>query len=348
MKKIILWIATFATMLGAAVAQEDLEPLPVPVTNNAVVAVKVDGQMLVYSFMGLGASKKPDSVKNAAYALNLRYNKWTTIRSVQGSGRLGATAAAVGNEVFLMGGYVPDKSGLQAVVSDVSVYVPLALRWYRGPDLLTPVRDAVAGEYHDRFIYVVGGYSRTGPTNEVQVYDTVSKLWSQATPYPGPAVFGHAGAVVGDAIIYVDGAKVSGEKTGPRYVASDECWMGKIDRKDPKKITWTKLPPHPGTARYRIAAGGSDRDGKAYFAGGSSEIYDYTGVGLGGTPAEPSPTVFDYNVKRDAWETILESDPNPMMDHQGMAVTSDDLIVVGGMGKGQKVEARVRSLPKGK
>jgi hypothetical protein len=153
---------------------------------------------------------------------------------------------------------------------------------------------------------------------------------------------------VDDTIIYVDGAKASGVTTGPRWVASDECWMGKIDHKDPKKITWSKLPPHPGTARYRIASGGSDKDDKVYFAGGSSEIYDYTGIGLDGKPAEPSPIVFDYNVKRDAWETILENDPNPTMDHQGMAVTSDGLIVVGGMGKGQKVEARVRSLPKGK
>jgi N-acetylneuraminic acid mutarotase len=42
----------------------------------------------VYSFMGLGASKRWDAVKNEAYAFNPRFNKWTTIRSVQGTGRL--------------------------------------------------------------------------------------------------------------------------------------------------------------------------------------------------------------------------------------------------------------------
>jgi hypothetical protein len=36
------------------------------------------------------------------------------------------------------------------------------------------------------------------------------------------------------------------------------------------------------------------------------------------------------------------------MDHHGMAVTSDALIVVGGMGKDQKVQATVQSLPKEK
>jgi len=334
--------------LGMGHAQENREPLPVPLTNNVVVALKVSGQTLVYSFMGLDSSKKPDGVKNSSYALNLKYNKWTTIRSVQGPGRLGATAAGVGEEIFVIGGFVPDKSGLQAILADVSVYSPLALRWYRGPDLLTPVRDAMSAEYRERYIYVVGGFSKSGPTNDVQLYDTASKEWSKATAYPGPAVFGHAGTIVGDTIIYVDGAKASGATQGARYVPSDECWMGKIDRKDPKKITWSKLPAHPGTARYRIAAGAGDKEGKAYFAGGSYIIYDYAGVGLDGTGAEPSPVVFDFSLKRNAWETILDKDPTPTMDHHGMAVTSDGLIVVGGMAKGQKVTAAVRGLPKGK
>jgi len=348
MKKLGFLIVVAVAGLGTGYAQESLEPLPVPLTNNAVVAVKVAGQTLVYSFMGLDSSKKPDAVKNSAYALNLKYNKWTTIRSVQGSGRLGASAAAVGEEVFVIGGFVPDKSGLQAIVADVSVYSPLALRWYRGPDLLTPVRDAVAAEYRERYVYVVGGFSKSGPINDVQVYDTVTKEWSKATAYPGAAVFGHAGTIVGDTIIYVDGAKASPATQGLRYVASDECWMGKIDRKDPRKITWSKLPGHPGTARYRIAAGGAGKEGKAYFSGGTDIVYDYTGVGFDGTGAEPSPVVFDYNLKREAWETILDNDRNPTMDHRGMAVTSDGLIVVGGMAKAQKVTAAVRVLPRGK
>jgi N-acetylneuraminic acid mutarotase len=334
--------------LGTAAAQQELQPLPAPITNNSVTSVKVQGQTLVYSFMGLGPSKNFEAIKNSAYALNVKYDKWTTIRSIQGSGRLGAVAVTVGEEVFVMGGYVPDKSGLQAIVADTSVYEPVGLRWYRGPDLPIAVRDAAAGEYRDRYVYVIGGFSSKGPTNAVQLYDTISKQWAQATPYPGAAVFGHAGTVVGDTIIYIDGAKASGAKTGSPWSASDECWMGKIDRKDPKKIEWSKLPAHPGPARYRIAAGASDKDGKAYFAGGSAEVYDYNGIGLDGKPAEPSPVVFDYNVKRSEWETITDKAPNPTMDHHGMAVTSDALIIVGGMGKDQKVEARVQSLPKEK
>lgn len=348
MRTIGILLAFIAATLATATAQDEPDPLPVPLTNNAVTSVKVQGQTLVYSFMGLGASKTWDAVKNSAYALNVKYGRWTTIRSIQGSGRLGAAAVSVGEEVFVVGGYVPDKSGQQTIVADVSVYEPNGLRWYRGPDLPIAVRDAAAGEYHDRYVYVIGGFSTKGPSNAVQVYDTVGKQWAQATPYPGPAVFGHAGTVVGDTIIYVDGAKASGAKTGNLWVTSDECWMGKIDRKDPKKIEWSKLATHPGNARYRIAAGASDKDGKAYFAGGSAEVYDYNGIGLDGKPAEPSPVVFDYSVKHGAWETITDKGPKPTMDHRGMAVTSDALIIVGGMGKDQKVQATVQSLPKEK
>jgi N-acetylneuraminic acid mutarotase len=327
---------------------EELQPLPTPVTNNAVTAVHVQGQDLVYSLMGLGPDKAWDSITNTANAFNMKYNKWTTIRAVPGPGRLGASAASARLQVFVLGGFVPDKTGRQVIVGDVSVYDPIGLRWYRGPDLLTSVRDAAIGVYHDRYIYVVGGFSKKGPTNEVQIYDVEAQRWQQATPSPGAPVFGLAGTVVDDSIIYVDGAKSNtpGSKSG--YIASDECWIGKIDRHHPEKITWSKLPPHPGEARYRIAAGGSDRDHRAYFAGGSAGVYDYSGIGLDGAPAEPSGVVFDFNLRSNSWETIPVKDAPARMDHHGLVVTSDGLIVVGGMGKEQKVSAGVSMLPKGK
>lgn len=341
---------TFLIMAAAIAAAwparaDELAPLPSPVTNNAVVGVKLQGQNLIYSFTGLGAAKTTESVTNAAYAFNLRYNKWTAVRSVPGTGRLGAVAVAVEDEVFLLGGYVPDKSGLQAIISDVSVYDPIGLKWFRGPDLPTPVRDAVAGVYRDRYIYVLGGYSKEGPTQVVQLYDSLTKKWLQATPLPS-AVFGHAGAVVGDFILYTDGAKANGATTGARFSTTDDCWIGQIDRKDPKKVTWSKLPPHPGEARYRIAAGGADRENKIYFAGGSSTIFDFNGIGIDKKPAEPSTVIFDYNLRSKAWETITTAAPNPTMDHHGLVVTSDGLFIAGGMGADQKVEKRVQLLPK--
>src|SRR6266849_7919978 len=117
--------------------------------------------------------------------------------------------------------------------------------------------------------------------------------------------------------------------------------MGKIDHHDPAKIQWSKLPSHPGSARYRIAAGGSEKDQKVYFSGGTDNPYNYNGVGYNGQPAEPSPVTFAFNVHTGAWETITENTPDPTMDHRGLLVTNRGLVIVGGMEKAQQVTPKV-------
>jgi N-acetylneuraminic acid mutarotase len=349
MRKILLLIlALVLNVVSAMAAEEQLQPLSVTVSNNAVVGIKVNGQLLVYSMTGLGSKKTWNSVTNAAYALNVKYNTWTTIKAVPGSGRLGAVAAGVKEQVFLIGGYAPDPNGRQAIVPDVSIYEPLALRWYRGAEIPIGVRDAVAGVYRDRYVYVVGGFSKAGPTNQVQLYDSQTDKWTSATPYPGVPVFGHAGGIVNGSVIFTGGSVTDHTSGRPGFMVTNDAWIGKIDRKDPRKIEWSKLPPHPGPARYRIAAAASEKDQRIYFAGGSDKVYEFDGIGLDGTPAEPSPVTFAYNVKTDAWETIQENAPNPTMDHHGMVVTSDGLIVVGGMASGQKVVGTVALFPKSK
>jgi len=208
------------------------------------------------------------------------------------------------------------------------------------------VRDAVSGVYKDRYVYVIGGFTKNGPTNQVQLYDSETDKWTSATASSGLPVFGHAGGIVNDSIVYVGGAMASSGKPG--FTPSDEAWIGKIDRKDPRKIEWSKLPLPPSAARYRIAAVASEKDQRIYFAGGSDKVYEFNGIGLDGTPAEPSPMTFAYNVKSSAWETIQQNVPTPSMDHRGMAVSSDGLIIVGGMVSGQKVVATVELLPKSK
>src|SRR5208283_1847620 len=133
---------------------------------------------------------------------------------------------------------------------------------------------------------------------------------------------------------------------GARYVLSSECWLGKIDHHDHNKIQWSKLPEHPGTANFRIAAGGSEKDRMIYFAGGADTLYDLKGVGGDGKPVEPSPFVFAFNLRSAKWETISENAPNTVMDQPALIVTSEGLVVVGGMAKGQQVTATVAVLPK--
>jgi len=344
MKKLLSALPCLLLALSLRAADQPKPgPLPLAVSNNAVALSHEGKESKVFSFMGIGAKKTWDAITNRAFQMDLSTGKWTEVRPAPGvAGRLAASAASVKDQIFLLGGYVVDAYGGETTVPDVNVFVPYENRWYRAEDIPVPVDDFVLGVYRDRYIYLIGGWSKTEPTREVQVYDTEKDKWMRATPIPGTPVFGHAGAIAGDTIVYVDGAYQNAAGASPKYVASSECWMGKITKADITKIEWTKLPAHPGNARYRIAAGGSDKDGRVYFSGGTDNPYNYNGVGYDGQPSEPSPVTFAYNVRAGKWEGISENTPDSTMDHRGLLVTSRGLVIVGGMNKGQQVTANVR------
>ena len=343
--------ALLALLLAAtlhAAEEPKLSPLPAAVSNNAVAISYDDKNPQICSFMGIGPKKTWDAVTNSAYCLDLSSGKWTELRPVPGvAGRLAASAAALQEQVFIFGGYVVDGQGGETTVSDVNVYVPAEDRYYRGVDIPTPVDDSVLGVYRDRYIYLISGWSKTDAIHNVQVYDTEKGKWMAATPIPGTPVFGHAGAIVGDTIVYVDGAYKNPSGASPRYVASSECWMGKITKHDPTRIEWSKLPAHPGNARYRIAAGAFEKEGRIYFSGGTDNPYNYDGIGYNGRPSEPSPVTFAFSVRSGKWETISENTPDPTMDQRGLLATHRGLILVGGMEKGQQVSAQVRVVKPG-
>ena len=323
------------------------DPLPVAVSNNAVASVKSRGTLLLLSLMGMGPKKAWDATSNGAYLLDPDTGKWAEVRPVPGTaGRIAAVAVGAREHVFLFGGYVIDAQGGETTLPDVNVYEPLSDRWFRAEDMPVPVDDSVAGVYRDRYIYLISGWSKTDAVRDVQVYDAQKNKWSQGTPIPGTPVFGHAGALVGDTIVYIDGARKNPAGDRPKYIASEECWMGKIDHHDPAKIQWSKLPNHPGTARYRIAAGGSEKDQMIYFSGGTDNPYNYNGIGYDGQSAEPSPVTFAFSVRSGKWETLNANTPSPTMDHRGLVAIPEGLVIIGGMEKGQQVTSRVTILPK--
>jgi hypothetical protein len=344
-----LFCLLVATRLHAA-EEPKLEPLPAPVSNNAVAISHDEGGAKIFSFMGIGPKKTWDAVTASTYELDPSTGKWEEKRPVPGvAGRLAASAVALHDQVFIFGGYVVDSKGGESTVSDLNVFVPVENRYYRGKDIPVPVDDAVVGLYRDRYIFLIGGFSTTtgDAVRNVQVYDTDRDVWMQATPIPGTPVFGHAGAIVGDTIIYVDGAYKNPTGSNPKYVASNECWMGRLSnakKPDVTKIRWTQLAPHPGNAHYRIAAGAGPlvkKAGRIYFSGGTENPYNYDGIGYNGQPAEPSPVTFAFSTYSQRWETINDNTPDPTMDHRGLLVGHRGLIIAGGMAKGQQVTPKL-------
>ncbi len=324
--------------------QPKIPPMPAAVSNNAVA--ELNGGLDVYSLMGIGPKKNWDDITNKVYVLHLRSAKWSEGRPVPGvAGRLGASAIGVKNHLYVFGGFVVDGKGDEMTVGDVNAYLPDERRWYRAEDIPVPVDSAVIGMDHDRFIYLVGGRSKKGPVNNVQVYDMEKNVWSQATPFPGSPVFGHAGAIAEGEIVFVDGAKKNPAEGAP-YVPSDECWLGKIDRKDPNKITWSKLPAHPGSARFGIVAGAREKDKRVLFSGGSPSLHNYKGMDAEGKPVEVSDVTFDYDLHAHKWETVAEDTFDSRMDSRGVLSTPVGEMVLGGMVKNTAVTARAVVLPK--
>jgi hypothetical protein len=339
---VLLILCTAAALAGT----DSGESLPEAISNNAVAILKLHGQFQLFSLMGIGPKKTWNAVSTVAYHLDAVSGKANTIHPVPGTaGRIGAMAIGAGNQLFLFAGYVVFEGGGMAV-PDANLYQAAKDRWVRLADVPTAVGDAVIGVYHDRYIYLIGGRSNGRLISDVQIFDVVKGKWMSGTPSPGPAVFGHAGGLIGNTIVYVDGAKANAAGGAPKFVASEECWMGKINHHNPATIDWTKLPNHPGNARFRIAGGSSEKDGVIYFAGGSDDPHDYNGIGFDGKPAEPSPVTFAFNVRSGKWEVLNDNTPDPTMDHRGLLVTPEGLVTIGGMEKGQQVTAKIAVLSK--
>jgi len=327
-----------------AADQAKFPALPNGVASNAVASLK--GGTEVYTMMGIGTKRTWDGVTNKVYELRMKSGKWVEGRPVPGvAGRLGSSAMGARGKIYVFGGYTLDGQGNEYTVSDVNVYMPEERRWYRAADLPVPVDGAVIGVTHDRFIYVIGGRSRSGPVNNVQVYDAERNVWTQATPFSGTPVFGHAGGVADENIVYVDGAKKDPADAN-RYVASDECWIGRIDKKDPNKIEWSKLPAHPGTGRFGIVAGAGEHDHRILFSGGTTTPHNFKGVDADGKPPEFSFVTFAFELHGNRWETIEEDTEDVRADTRGIAFTPIGPLAVGGMLKNSALSGRVLALPR--
>jgi N-acetylneuraminic acid mutarotase len=345
MKKLsVVFLPVLCAVFLLAADQPKIPPMPIAVSDNAVATLK--NGIEVYSLMGVGTKKTWDDITNKMYVLRFKSGKWIESRPVPGvAGRLGASAVGARGQVFVFGGYVVDGQGNEMTVADVNSFVPDEHRWYRAEDIPVPVDNAVIGVNHDRYIYLVGGRSKSGPVQNVQVYDAEKNTWSQATPLPGTPVYGHAGGLADDAIVYVDGAKKN-PAGGNSDVDSNECWMGKIDHKDPNKIEWSKLPPHPGPGRFGIVAGSGEREHRILFSGGTANPHNFKGLGYDGKLSEISPVTFAFEVHGARWATIAEDTFDVRTDGRGILSTPLGPLILGGMLKNGAISARVLVLPK--
>ena len=76
------------------------------------------------------------------------------------------------------------------------------------------------------------------------------------------------------------------------------------------------------------------------FAGGTDNPYNYNGIGYDGEPSVPRELVFGFNVETGEWRRFGRL-AVATMDHRGLVMAGDALIIVGGMEAAQRVSDRV-------
>ncbi len=331
-------------LAGASVAAdvEALPSLPAPVSNNAVAAVSAGGVDYLVSFSGLGAGHGHEDVVAVTYVYSSATNAWSRAPDVPGGvGRLASSAASIGGRAYVFGGYTVEADGSEVSTPWVHAFDPVTKTFEERAPMPVPVDDAVAATWQGRYIYLISGWHDSGNVNLVQVYDAHEDAWAQATPTPGPAVFGHAGGIVADTIVYCDGVAIEPRPDRRRdFVATDRCFLGRIDSDNPRRIDWRTLPPHPGEPRYRMAAGGDEALNAVVFVGGSDNPYNYNGIGYNGEPSEPLPGALLFDLESAAWR-VAETGSEPTMDHRGLVPFAGRLVTVGGMLAGRQTTDRV-------
>jgi hypothetical protein len=310
--------------------------LPQPIANNAVAAMQGANGAHVMTFFGIDSTKAWSGVTGAAYRWDTSGDEgWRSIGPAPGPGRLATTAQMVAGRVFLFGGYTVAEDGGERSLPDVLVYDVLRDGWGFAGDMPIPVDDAVSGVWARSLVYLVSGWHDDRNVADVQVFDPSINLWTTATPIPGAPVFGHAGGVVGDRILYVGGARVVDAR--PRFVVDSTAWLGRIDASDPSVVAWEPIPPPPGHPMYRAAS--AIAGGVLLLLGGTDNPYNYDGIGYDGAPSSPVHRLLAYDPRR-GW---LELPPPPVatMDHRSLGVAGGRVFLVGGMEEGQRVSDRV-------
>lgn len=325
--------------------------LPKPVSNNATVLVQNDEARWLISFMGLGAGKDWQDVHNQVWSFKFTEQYWQQRTAVPASlplqGRLASVAVGVNGIAYLFGGYTVAADHSEISSADNYAYNVLTDQYTKLKNMPVPVDDSVALVYQQRYVYLISGWHNDGNVNLVQIYDIKRDSWQMGSPFPGAAVFGHAGGIVNNRIVVCDGVKVLARQNARRtFAAEPACYIGLIDPLNYAKIDWQTIPHPTHTARYRMAASGVNTDfgDGILFIGGSANPYNFNGVGYNGEASEPDNKIWFFHIDQKRW--IIVNNSAPTMDHRGLLQDDTTFYILGGMTHRQSVLNRVTDFNK--
>lgn len=322
-------------------------PLPTAVSNQPLARLVAGEHEQWLAMTGLGPGKTWRDLRADGYWWQSGQDQWQKLPPLPDEkGRLAAQLVAANGAFWFFGGYTVAEDGHEVSTPQVYRVQPgtdSKAVYQAVPSMPVPVDDAVALVYQDRYIYLISGWHDVGNVNLAQVFDTEKRQWSQAEPWPGAPVFGHAGAIHNNRLMVCGGAKVDYPPQGNRqFNLSEECWQGTIRLDDFRRIDWHPAPAMPLGPRYRAAAAAHDFQGQSYFffLAGTHNPYNYNGIGYDGNPSAALDSVIAFQLQSQQW-VCFNAMSEASMDHRSIVKKADQFILVGGMDHQQQVQNKV-------
>ncbi len=233
------------------------------------------------------------------YKYSIGGNVWTSGNNLPAP-KAGGDLIAVRGKIYYIGG---GSSSMTIATPEQYVYNPANGTWSGIANIPTPVSGNVAEVYKDSLIYcIMGGW--VSFENIVQVYNTYTNTWSQATQLPsGNGRRSFAGGLMGNKIFVCAGFDGS---------FRNDFWIGTINPVNPLQITWqTRTSLAVGTSR----PGGTAIYGRFYVVIG--ELSNGSG----------SDSIAIWDTTTSAWSYI---DGKPTRTSNLFSSTSSSIVYCGG------------------
>lgn len=309
--------------------------MPMPISNNAVVAAKSAGTDYVYSFGGITSGKTHEDIVTDSYRYNTNTDSWESIPSLPDDPKIASGASVVKNMIYVIGGYHVAANGTEVSSDKIHRFDPETNTYLEdGAPIPVPIDDQVQAVWRDSLIYVVTGWSQDINVIDVQIYNPTTDEWLEGTSLPTShnfRSFGSSGVILNDTIYYFGGARIAAN-----FPVQANFRKGAINPDNPTEIEWTQSVINPDFVGYRMAA--TVYDQKVFWIGGAEVTYNYDGIaydGSGGVSPANRAIVYDS----ETGEMSSYDMPYPM-DLRGIADVSDSKkYLVGGMSNNQMVSA---------
>ena len=166
-------------------------------------------------------------------------------------------------------------------------------------------------------IYAIGGYTLSGVTGVVEVYNPQTDSWTTKAPMPTPR-YGFGIAVGGDGLIYTVGGQYDSNTFTDGLSVVVEAY-------NPTTNAWSTKPSLPN-GRYSTAAAASN--GAIYVTGGISV-----------NPTELLGTAVEYTPGDVGWTTVADTMTTARDSHASIATSDGTVYAIGGSPSGGETTA---------